>query len=51
MIVFGVVAAGVVMILAVVLIVLARTIRVIPQARHDVRAEVDSVCLLTVSID
>ena len=25
--------------------------RVIPQARHDVRAEVDSVCLLTVSID
>lgn len=25
--------------------------RLIPQARHDVRAEVDSVCLLTVSVD
>ncbi|WP_404385535.1 hypothetical protein LL946_05380 [Knoellia locipacati] len=25
--------------------------RVIPQARHDVRADVDSVCLLTVSVD
>ncbi|KGN41539.1 hypothetical protein [Knoellia aerolata] len=25
--------------------------RAIPQARHDVRADVDSICLLTVSID
>lgn len=28
----------------------AGTARIIPQARHDVRTEVDSICLLTVSI-